>query len=496
MRDFIYKQGFTPAKLPRLKGHVKVSLHNCRTGKTEIQEGDNIVTNALRDLFALNYLGGIDYSKLLPLYQKFFGGILCYDTAHTLDADNYFPVAGHGLTAHAGDTAPATAAIINEDLSRGSPLHVDTGTDGQVTMTWEWGSEQGNGYIRALSLTHKDTGNAGLGNTSSAFQAFQPLEQIQGSQLASVSSNLEKAILTQYDDNHGLSYLIGGDGEYAQNPRGFETNKITVYIDRLAYSKAGLIDTLVPITTHQRKFTVTTTMKWYIQPAYWFDYANKRLYLFSNITGGYSSSFPYDNTVMKYAVIDCENESVYTEGTITSDTSNLARISSQSTGVQYMSLNFVNLTKEGNYIFLPTGSGNTITGYKKINMSNQGETQTPYPFTSSVSAARYGLAGGGVQIIGNRVLWGSSGYACTDSVPQPEENQRWSYAIHQANKIATLAARVQAIQGSYTPAATTPRYILANKMVNTTLFNLDSEIHKTTAKSLNVQYTLTEVSGE
>ena len=491
MKDSIYGTGLSPVKLPKLKGHVKVTLHNLRTGKNEIVEGDNIVTNALRDLFALNYLGGIDYSKLLPLYQTWFGGILCYDTAHTIDADNYFPQAGHGLTAHAGDEAPSTAAIINEDLSRGSPLHVDTATDGQVTMTWEWGSEQGNGYVRSVSLTHKDTGNAGLGNTSSAFQAFEPLEQIQGSQLGSVSANLDKAMLTQYDDNHGLLYLIGDDGEYATHPTGFPsgTNKVTVYIDRLAYSKAGLYETLVPITTHERKFTVTTTTTWYIQPAYFFDYENKRLWLFSNLTGTVS----YDNTVMKYVVIDCENGTVYSEGTITSDTSDLARISYQGTGILYMSLNFVNIVKDGNFVYLPTGSGDTITGYKKIDVTNQGQTQTPYPLTASVPSFRYGLCGGGVQIMGNRVLWGSSGYVCTDAVPQPELNQRWSYAIHQANRIATLAAQIKAIQGQYTPAATTPRYILANKMVNTTLFNLDSEIHKTTAKSLNIQYTLTEV---
>ena len=81
-------------RFPKLKGHIKLTLHNCRTGKNEVVEGDNIITNAVRDIFAANYLGGIDYSTMLPLWSKWFGGVICYENAHplvngALDPDDY-----------------------------------------------------------------------------------------------------------------------------------------------------------------------------------------------------------------------------------------------------------------------------------------------------------------------------------------------------------------------------------------------------------------------
>jgi len=37
------------------------------------------------------------------------------------------------------------------------------------------------------------------------------------------------------------------------------------------------------------------------------------------------------------------------------------------------------------------------------------------------------------------------------------------------------------------------RYVLANKMQLTTLYNLGTPVHKTTAKSMQITYQLTEV---
>ena len=133
-------------------------------------------------------------------------------------------------------------------------------------------------------------------------------------------------------------YLIGGDGEYASNPTGFDsgTNKVTVYIRRLPYTKAGLIDTFTPDTSNQTTFTVTTTTTWYIQPAYYFDATNKKLWLFSNVTGNQASHYAYSDTVMKYVVIDCVNKSVDSEGTITVNApAKLHRIAQQGEGIIY-----------------------------------------------------------------------------------------------------------------------------------------------------------------
>ena len=493
LEDSIRSSEFSSVKLPKLKGHVKVTLHNCRTGKTEVQEGDNIVTNAIRDIFALNYLGGISYSKLLPLYQTWFGGILCYDTAHTIDADNYFPQTGYGLTAHAGDIAPSTAAIINEDLSRGSPLHIDTSHDDSVTMTWEWGSEQGNGDIASLSLTHKDTGNVGLGNNSSAFRAFTPFEIISDLSAVSAFLNGEQNTFCQYDDNHGLDFYIGDDGEYGPGYTKFSTNKITVRVKKLAFFKAGLYETLAGQSAHQRKFTVTTSVTFYRQPDYWFDYTNKRLWLFSNATGITDNNF--SRTTIYYTVIDCTDGTEYNHGSIVIGEDCLAPVSQDRTGDNnYNEPRFTSIVKIGNYFYFPTTNiapsnwnynnfvTNPFTGYVKVNITNVADYAL-VPFSVTRYTNTSGISGGALGLIDGAVINGNYAYNCASIGPYNQVN---SALFNQMDKINAymfpMAKNVDNVQ----------RYIVANKMVNSTLFNLDSPIHKTTAKSLNIQYTLTE----
>ena len=494
LEDKIRSSELNKMRLPRLKGHVKVTLHNCNTKKNEVWEGDNIVTNAVRDIFALNYMGGITYSKLLPLYQKWFGGILCYDTAHTLSADNYFPQAGHGLVAHAGDQAPGTAAIIEEDLTRGAPLHVDTTNDDSVTMTWEWGSEQGNGDIAALSLTHKDTGNVGLGNTSSAFKAFNPFDEIEGSQLSNISAWLKapENTVAQYDDNHGLMFYIGNDGDY--NPNFLSsTNKVTVYIKKAAFTKAGLYETINPSNTHVQKFTITTSVTFYCQPAYYFDATNKRLWLFSNLTG----LSAYSKKYMNYTVIDCENQTEYAHGTIEALEEDLAPVCMTGSGIIYVMPRYANIVFDGTYFYFPTSSGAdfnspvkaNVKGYRRINFNSQAD-QSLISFNEVQTILRPAMLGGGLIINSGRVCWGNTGYTCANFLPD-NVMQYPNYGFNQPYNPTSYVVPIGA-QPSDDPISR-PRYILANKMVNTTLFNLDSVVHKTTAKALNIQYTLTEV---
>ena len=481
-------------RMPVLKGHVKVTLHNCVTKKDEVWEGDNIVTNAVRDIFALNYLGGISYSKLLPLYQKWFGGILCYDTAHTLNADNYYPQSTHGLVAHAGDVAPSTAAIIEEDLTRGAPLHVDTTHDNSVTLTWEWGSEQGNGDIASLSLTHKDVGNAGLGNNSSTFQAFSPFEIISDLPTITTSLNGEQNTFCQYDDNHGLAFYIGTDGEYKAGYTKFSTSNVTVYIKKLAFLKAGLYELVSGSNTHAEKFTVSTSVTFYRQPSYWFDYTNKKLWLFTNATGIGDNNFSRDT--IYYTVIDCTDGTEDSHGTIQLGENCLAPISQDRTSVNtYNQPRFATLVRIGDYFYFPTTNiapsawnennfaSNPFTGFAKVNINNVSDYSL-VPFSSLRYKSTSGITGGYLGLTDGAVIKGANAYNCAEIYPYAKADS----AVF--NQMDGLVAYMFPMSNN---VDVSPRYLVANKMINTTLFNLDSPIHKTTAKSLNIQYTLTEV---
>ena len=513
IKDTYRLDGFSSVKLPKLKGHVKLTLHNCRTGKNEVFEGDNIITNAVRDIFANNYLGAINYSKLMPLWSKWYGGILCYQNPFDEDPqtdkpypDDYFPQGDdvNPVTAHAGSTVPQDFA---DDLKRGMPNTAgQVFADGVVKQAWEWGSTQGNGVISALALTHKDTGDCGLGASSNAFAGFSPFDLIQGSQLPSSNSGLNNPdnLFSRYDNNHGLFFHIGEEGDfYYGRHTSFETKKLTVYIRRLPYFKAGLYETLHADSDYQRVFTVETTgASMFAQPSYFFDIENKYLWVFYNNTSTCGTAQPYwwngtwDNNTVNYFVVDCENEEIIDEGTIESDTNDLAPLSMpRAVGAGYSETDFyVNacIIKEGNYVYLPTGTivGNwteysnyRITGYKKINITNQAD-QSAITFNTTQNAFLSATKCGGLIINPGRVVNGGIGDNCAS---QFSEINR---AFNDVNKVSFLAMPI----GVGNQSGTLPRYLAANKMVNTTKWNLPSSVQKTSSQSMTIEYTLQEVS--
>ena len=144
-----------------IKGKAKIYLKNERTGKTELIEHDNLVTNAVRNLFLYDYDRSQNFPKMLPI-KELFGGILCFEDAFENPTANdiLVPSESHNkFTACAGDEAHATA-----NPYRGNPNAIASGisADGRIlTQVWEWQTSQGNGKIGSLCLTSATAGNMG-----------------------------------------------------------------------------------------------------------------------------------------------------------------------------------------------------------------------------------------------------------------------------------------------------------------------------------------------
>lgn len=490
--------------IPKFEGRVKIKLWNCRTHKTEAEyEGKNLVTNAVADIFARNLNGGLNYTSLLPIVRSYFGGVLVYQNLHTLDADNYFPDddATNPLVAHAGANAPGL--LSSEDWGRGSPVST-TATSSSLTQVWEWSTEQGGlhgGVINALSLTHKDTGDAGLGNTSSTFAAFDPYVDL--SNLADISIGgtpvaTANNIMGQYDDRNGFLFLIGDDGNYYDGNHLFITNKITVYIVPLAYSKVGLWDKNTPSYDYMTHFTVTTSVTFYGLPAYYFDQTNKKLWLFSNktnLTNGFSQS------VCNYTVIDCLTQTEDTYGTITSDDNDLGIIACNGDYNSHAYPRIPNIIKEGNYVYLPLGPSLTATqvyngvvnykGLKKIDVTNQADQTVLLNNADQARVKPYSL-NGGLVINGDRVFNNGVGYTCTNDYFTLTDTNNPAipfWAIQDPYSVSSLAYPCRAYNG----VSSAPRRLLASKMVNTTLFNLPSAVTKSNTTAMQISYTISEV---
>lgn len=509
IKDTHELQNFNAIQAPKLKGHVKVMFHNPTTGKTEtVSEGENIVTNAVGDIFANNIFGAVDNSKMTPIWQTWYGGILVYANPHpSLSPTNYYPQDSttNPVTAHAGDEVVVSAA---DDPSRGSPVTSEFTIDAtSVKQRWEWTPAQGVGAISALSLTHKDTGNAGLGSTSNAFQAFSPFMEIQAPQLGSISTGfgITANVFTQYDANHGLAFYIGTDGEYSTSNYRFSTSNISIQIKVLGYDKVGLFEGITAIDTNIIKATVQTHVTFYQQPSFYFDYTNKKLWLFSNYTG--SASF--SNDWIKYTVIDLsdltdiQEEDWGTETTgsshlaIHSDASDLAPTSFATGEGGNSNVFFYNIVKNGDYFYFYTttkpasewnmynSGANPYSGFKKIPIGSG--AQSSVTFSNPIYTPRSGMANGGLIIYGNSVVNGANAYPIT--IPSGSVFQTKSSLINSPNKISSFTM-------PFSYDETRPRPILASKMLNTTLYNLESTQTKTAGQSMVIEYTLTYASGE
>lgn len=501
-KDKMKLNDFSKFDMPELHGHVKITLRNVHNGKTETVEGDNIITDAVKDIMKANWLGGIDYSKMFPLWQKWFGGVLCFENAFPIptgesdpDPSTYYPLSSVPLTAHAGQTTIDN--LHDDDVKRGNPLNSSyTSSANSMKMVWEWGSTRGNGTIRSLSLCHSDTGSYGLGSDTYNFKNdFEPLDVIsQDSSFwnsCTVENDDVKNFCSMYDDTHGVSYTVGAPFN--------QTTPVYVSIRKLAYTKAGLHETLAATSDYEREFTVTAPISFFYSPCWYFDRTNKYLWLFHNLHTDDSLDYDPDDgcSLISYCIIDCENEilvnlgtvedPVY-KGTIKSDAADIAPL-----GVHYDN---TSILKIGDYFYFPISSnpswqvygGVNVKGYKKINITNTSD-QTRIDFNDTQKFYQTCMGNSDIFPNSGRVINGNTGYTCKPTIITTD-NAIHNYSFSTPDLVSTYAQPIKI--GTNVQTITRPQYILVNKLVLCSKYNLPSAITKTTSQSMRVEYTLTQ----
>ena len=147
-----------------LHGHTRIELTDVHTGAVEVVESDNLITNAVSDIFN-GYGGSLNKAMLLwrgdqgytnapkDLVTMFYGGLLLYDTPLGSDPATVFAPAGAGVVG----TAMAGQVNATKNTVRGSANLTETNIDpagGVVTYVYEFATNQGNGVIKSVCLTH------------------------------------------------------------------------------------------------------------------------------------------------------------------------------------------------------------------------------------------------------------------------------------------------------------------------------------------------------
>lgn len=152
-------RAFISGSTPDIKGKTRITLTDIRNGSREVFEDENMITNAVANVYNSNYLGVTDYYSMMPIWHM-FGGIMCFSQTLPENANSFYPPNNSVaiMTANAGQTAHSTAST-----TRGNPDGTLTQiTNDKITLAWQWGPNQGNGTIACCCLTHQQAGDCGL----------------------------------------------------------------------------------------------------------------------------------------------------------------------------------------------------------------------------------------------------------------------------------------------------------------------------------------------
>ena len=144
-----------------IHGHTKIELTNQTTGEVEVVEKDNLVTNAVAQIFT-SFNGGANLRTAnaggeytgWELPESLYGGLLLYDRALGSDPDTVFAPPEARLV---GTGVPRMSNTGNGVL-RGSYNKIESNIDiknGVVTFVYDFATSQANGVIASVCLTHR-----------------------------------------------------------------------------------------------------------------------------------------------------------------------------------------------------------------------------------------------------------------------------------------------------------------------------------------------------
>lgn len=516
INDKFEPQKISGRKLPKFKGHVKLTLKDTKTGEVQqVVEGDNIVTNALNDIIEqCDYFGCVDYNKILPLWSKWFAGSLLYaqpfpvNEVEELDANDYFIKndSVNTVVAHAGDTFTSD---IRDDPKRGMPnTYLQNREPKSITMAWQWGPTQGNGEISAVSLCHKDIGNCGTGSNSNAFKTLEPFEIVNASNFGTF--NAAPNIIGQLDDTTCFDFE-----RIDQHTIGFNLYKTS--FNKVAIKTTNYFDLIDTFSAHYGNFS------WFrsFGGAFSWDEKNKNFWLFSNLDGTYSSyTYGYSKTWLQYLKVH-----FYKSGSSWAIQTNYGVIypNDQDLGAIPMNTAYRNRNNAGSneiahqtkmvegveqdVFYFPQEDGY----FRRFNFQNQQDTNLVSFIDGPGSgvggfhwrACSCGVYDDDVLVMPGHVINKNIGYPCKVQFPLDDHDwfESWAiftddYAIVHPNKALSFIypIRMGLNQIITDPVVSTaPRYLAINKFLNITKFNLPNSVMKTASQTMELEYTITEV---
>lgn len=142
-----------------LHGHTKIQLTDVHTGQVETIEKDNIVTNAMAEIFRpLSWHSGsagiLNTSAVRPLLHQLYGGLVLYDKALGSDPDllfapkdaNVVGTAGYDFYNNGTDTICGSWNNVESSVSE---------YEKSAKLVFDFDTQQANGTIRSVCLSSR-----------------------------------------------------------------------------------------------------------------------------------------------------------------------------------------------------------------------------------------------------------------------------------------------------------------------------------------------------
>ena len=131
-----------------MRGHCEIRLHNKETHTYKKIDADNLVTNAWKYMLSYQAMAESTGSNTFPIAENILGGLMLFDGSLTENAENVcFPHGAH-LVGYGDRSADAA------DPMRGTYNLLESGPwDQGYTHVWDFSTAQCNKTISAISLT-------------------------------------------------------------------------------------------------------------------------------------------------------------------------------------------------------------------------------------------------------------------------------------------------------------------------------------------------------
>lgn len=461
-----------------MKGTTVIELTDVNTGKVETYKDENMITNAISQLFSNNIEGmlyGIQGSNTvnwndyhLPICPNAIGGILLFSDTLEEEVNNIYAPSVNPCVGYASNNVNSTANVMRGSLNLTESGKIERG----YKYVWDFATSQGNGTISAVALTHKRGGVGYVGDTYDAGSRWLQMKNVSNGTSGVTSNTYVDVVEINFEGNYQVAISIN------------KSNQLIIKKVRKCFRDIGLNFSLREEGDEVLE-TVTLTPQNFVSSLSsgngYYDFIDgKNGYWYGFFSGGNSSG----NASVKWIRIKKADYS-FEEGTWTLNNARITTCGYRYDYGGYPSREVRSVIRNGYVYFMHYSR----TGVYKVNLNNSADvTYIAFGFTSNFS---------GGENYGSTYMWNYGDWIMgSDFVIDTNDVVRKTANSRVLNYICTPLFQYGPYALSY------GRYSYSSMSVYKSMWfmcpylasinNLSTAVIKTADKTMKITYTITE----